>query len=161
MLRAELGSKGYRLPPKKKPSWDSNQITPGMSSSLSIMSIGTEFMMHVSEHIRWYIHDRMTNNPYWRDLTVIFSDGSVPGEGEHKIMAYLRDLFGREDYDPCQRHCIYGLDADLILLSLSLHDANVMLLREVVDFSFKGKPKKKDDPAAPTPSKKKIYNVCC
>ena len=103
MLRAELGSKGYRLPPKKKPSWDSNQITPGMSSSLSIMSIGTEFMMHVSEHIRWYIHDRMTDNPYWRDLTVIFSDGSVPGEGEHKIMEFIRKERAQPGYNPNTR----------------------------------------------------------
>lgn len=130
--------------------FDSNCITPG-----------TEFMEQVDQYFLYLLHAKLSSDPLWQRMDIIYSGHNVPGEGEHKIMAYLRDLFGREDYDPCQRHCIYGLDADLILLSLSLHDANVMLLREVVDFSFKGRPKKKDDPAAPTPSKKKIYNVCC
>ena len=112
-------------PDDKNKVFDSNCITPG-----------TEFLAKVSECIKYFIRKKIKEDPTWRNLKVIFSGHDVPGEGEHKIMQHIRDMKAQPNYQPNTRHCIYGQDADLIMLGLVTHEPHFTILREVVDFNF-------------------------
>lgn len=119
-------------------SFDSNCITPG-----------TEFMYRLGIAFRRWISYKMETDQFWRDgAEVVFSGPDVPGEGEHKVMDMIRKIRADErkkkQKDPTfvtgrQRHCMYGLDADLIMLSLVTHEPYFILLREKQRSRNKGK----------------------
>ncbi|KAK6462135.1 Kem1 5 [Scheffersomyces coipomensis] len=111
--------------PKDDP-FDSNSITPG-----------TEFMAKLTDNLKYFIHKKITEDSNWANITIVLSGHEVPGEGEHKIMEYIRSARSQPEYDPNSRHCIYGLDADLIMLGLVSHDPHFALLREEVTFGPK------------------------
>eukprot|EP00331_Platyophrya_macrostoma_P012841 CAMPEP_0176413006 /NCGR_PEP_ID=MMETSP0127-20121128/4456_1 /TAXON_ID=938130 /ORGANISM="Platyophrya macrostoma, Strain WH" /LENGTH=1009 /DNA_ID=CAMNT_0017792733 /DNA_START=50 /DNA_END=3080 /DNA_ORIENTATION=+ len=124
--------------------FDSNGISPG-----------TEFMTACSERVREFVEERISRgSALWRNLCVVYSDTNSPGEGEHKLIDFLRvqitsasempegALFRRGTRSPgatttaptkghAGSHVICGLDADLILLCLSLHVNDVVIMRDV------------------------------
>ena len=98
--------------------WDTNAITPG-----------TAFM----GGLRRMLEGLCKGRKGWH-----VSSSDEPGEGEHKVMAGIRGL---KSGGGLENHAIYGLDADLIVLSLLTQntlksagrEASLWLFREQVE----------------------------
>ncbi|KAF7682535.1 5'-3' exoribonuclease 4 [Astathelohania contejeani] len=101
--------------------FDANSITPG-----------TQFMERLDNAMDIYIKHRLSCDPLWKNITVVYSGSRVPGEGEQKIMSFIRKQNLRSKKT---RHLIYSPDADLIFLALSQHDKNVNVMRPDPGFS--------------------------
>ena len=98
--------------------WNTTAITPG-----------TIFMSQLSTAV----HQYYTNNPLFANNNVVISASDVAGEGEHKIFDYIRS---NPEQHMNQTTVIYGLDADLIMLSINhlpVH-SNIYLFRETPEF---------------------------
>ncbi|MCJ8750241.1 hypothetical protein PDJAM_G00260270 [Pangasius djambal] len=116
--------KGEVLPTEAR--FDSNCITPG-----------TEFMVRLHEQLKYFVQKKLSTDRMWQGVRVYLSGHETPGEGEHKIMEFIRSEIARPGHDPNTRHCLYGLDADLIMLGLTSHEPHFSLLREEVRFGGK------------------------
>jgi 5'-3' exoribonuclease 1 len=122
VLEEKARKSGDVLPDEDR--FDSNCITPG-----------TEFMDRLQKALEYFIQMKISSNTVWQRCRVILSGHQTPGEGEHKIMEYIRFLKVQSNYDSDTRHCLYGLDADLIMLGLCTHERYFSLLREEVKFA--------------------------
>lgn len=119
----EAKRKGEDVPEDIDDAFQSNMITPG-----------TPFMARLTAQLKYFINKKISEDADWRGVQVVLSGHEVPGEGEHKIMEYIRLAKAQPEYNPNTRHCLYGLDADLIMLGLLSHDPHFCLLREEVLF---------------------------
>lgn len=114
-------AKGESVPDGDR--FDRNCITPG-----------TAFMVRLQDALEHFIQVKIATDRLWKACTVILSGHETPGEGEHKIMEYIRHAKAQPGFNPNTRHCLYGLDADLIMLGLCTHERYFSLLREEVKF---------------------------
>ena len=102
---------------KKKKSYhhfDPNCITPG-----------TKFLSCLSQYINRFLHLTLSHDHRFQHLEIVFSNERVPGEGEHKIIKYIRD-----HYSLGESYCIHGLDADLIMLAMGTKVESIYISRE-------------------------------
>ena len=129
--REKAIKEGQEMPTED--AFDSNCITPG-----------TDFMARLTMQLKYFISKKVSEDTDWQGVEVVLSGHEVPGEGEHKIMEYIRQAKAQPAYDPNIRHCLYGLDADLIMLGLLSHDPHFCLLREEVTFGRQSKSKSKE-----------------
>src|SRR5271170_5534793 len=129
--REKAIKQGTEMP--KEDAVDSNCITPG-----------TPFMARLTQQLKYFINKKVSEDVDWQGVEVVLSGHEVPGEGEHKIMEYIRQAKAQPGYDPNVRHCLYGLDADLIMLGLLSHDPHFCLLREEVTFGRQSAKKAKE-----------------
>ena len=105
----------------------------------NIFTPGTAFMYNLSASIK----KALKTSDTFKNKTIIFSDSSLPGEGEHKILHHLKlashlaiDGTPNEKmlYGSKHNTIIYGLDGDLIFLSTILKLQNMYLFREANEY---------------------------
>jgi len=98
--------------------WNTTAITPG-----------TMFMKRLNEKIQ----ERYNNPKKYGLKNLIVSGSNEPGEGEHKLFEYIRTF---PEQHQNVNTIIYGLDADLIMLSINhLPISNqIYLFRETPEF---------------------------
>jgi 5'-3' exoribonuclease 1 len=95
--------------------FDSNSITAG-----------TEFMNGLSRYIDVYLKRKIQT---WTHLTeIIFSNDRHPGEGEHKLIDYIRKFFDILLQNK-ETICIDSPDADLFMLALGTKYPYIYIFR--------------------------------
>ena len=100
-----------------KDKWNTSAITPG-----------TEFMKYLSEQIQ-YAFSYLENT--YQIQNIIVSSSDECGEGEHKLFEYVRSQDFKQD-----NVFLYGLDSDLIMLSIYhlKYCKNIYIFREAPEF---------------------------
>uniref|UniRef100_A0A6C0B1C0 Xrn1 N-terminal domain-containing protein n=1 Tax=viral metagenome TaxID=1070528 RepID=A0A6C0B1C0_9ZZZZ len=113
----EISKSIFKKPIGNDP-WNTTAITPG-----------TEFMRDLNESVAAHFKDASKYNVQ----NIIVSTSDEVGEGEHKIFDYIRS---NSESHVDKTTVIYGLDADLIMLSINHLPINdrIFLFRETPEF---------------------------
>jgi 5'-3' exonuclease len=113
--------KKYNIPIND--SWSNIVITPG-----------TDFMFNLHNIIKKYYTKKIKNNKEdKRKYSIIYDSYLTEGEGEHKILQHIKSFIKSNEKNAT---VIYGLDADLIFLTMSSQCPNLFLLRESDQFNM-------------------------
>lgn len=95
-------------------------ITSKPVSSIELTP-GTDYMERIHNKMKEYLKE-LTKS----EIKCIYSSYHEPGEGEHKILQYIK-----KNISPTDTVVIYGLDADLLFLALSTGETyNLYVMRE-------------------------------
>jgi 5'-3' exoribonuclease 1 len=100
----------------------SNNNEKSLFDSSSI-STGTLFMKRLSKYTNDWVKEEIKINSEWKKLTIIIDDDSIFGEGEHKLIHHMK-------LNPQYSYVVVSPDADLIFLTLGLHNPKVWIFRE-------------------------------
>ena len=101
--------------------WNTMQITPG-----------TSFMNQLDAKLHLYFKNHSSRYDSFQ-----LSTSKEHGEGEHKLFSWIRD---HPELHKDQKTLIYGLDSDLIILSLHhLQYGDIRLLREAPAFMLQNR----------------------
>jgi hypothetical protein len=91
--------------------FDSNCITPG-----------TDFMLKLSLALQKWVQYKLDTDPIWQEgADVIVSGPDVPGEGEHKVMDFIRAERSKVSspyYRPNMVHVLYGTFSKFVIVFL-------------------------------------------
>lgn len=123
----------YEKDLSKNKNHDDNSSTPFDKASITP---GTYFMKkldsYMNKHLSIRIQQFSKTNNHPIPQNIIFSGPIEVGEGEHKLFEYIRNHPKKHNIE--ETH-IYGMDADLIILSLqhSRYCKSVFLFREDLD----------------------------
>ena len=100
--------------------------------SSSMFTPGTDFMKKLSTHIKQKFSGKEAKQRY-NVKEIIVATPEQAGEGEHKLYEHLRKF----PLDETSHIAIYGLDADLIMLSLFhlSYCPNLYIVREAPSFA--------------------------
>tara|TARA_B110000483_G_scaffold10558_1_gene12325 strand:+ start:2527 stop:4182 length:1656 start_codon:yes stop_codon:yes gene_type:complete len=110
----------------------STRQKPKNNIDTSIITPGTAFYRQLNSYCHKYFNTDKKSEYNVDEL--IFSGSDFPGEGEHKIFEKIRS---ESEYHKSTKTFIYGIDSDLIMLSLNhtmLSDFNIYLYRETPHF---------------------------
>ena len=88
----DTGPSAPARPGSRDTPFDSNAITPG-----------SPFMETLDAYLVYFIQRKIDEDADWRNIEVVLSGHQTPGEGEHKIMDFIRSLKSRPDHDPNTR----------------------------------------------------------
>ena len=95
-------------------------VIPSLPVSSIELTPGTDYMERINKRMIEYVKKLGKE----KKIKYIYSSYHVEGEGEHKILQYIKNNINKGD-----TIAIYGLDADLLFLALSLgieHDLYIM-----------------------------------
>ena len=57
-------------------------------------------MVRLHEQLKYFVSMKISTDSLWQNVKVILSGHETPGEGEHKIMDFIRYEKSKPDYNP-------------------------------------------------------------